>query len=199
MPFVTALGKLLRTTAFRLTLVYLLIFASFAAFLLVYFAFNTRRLVTEQIVSTVDAEIGGLAEQYNQGGVRRLVSVVEQRSRRPGSSLYLVTTPTGEGLAGNVGSLAPGILDHPGWIETAYRRAEEPGVTEHLALARVFVLPGGFRLLVGRDLEERERIFAIVADPHDPDDHGGRSLWPAAGWRVRRRTRSACAKPQRHA
>jgi signal transduction histidine kinase len=160
---VTALGKLLRTTAFRLTLVYLLVFALFAAFLLGYFAFNTRRLVAEQIVSTVDSEIGGLAEQYSQGGIRRLVFVVELRSRRPGSNLYLVTSPNGEGLAGNVGSLAPGILDKPGWIETAYRRIEEPELAEHHALARVFLLPGGFRLLVGRDLEERERIFDIVA------------------------------------
>ncbi|MGZ3410090.1 MAG: sensor histidine kinase [Xanthobacteraceae bacterium] len=159
----TALGKLLRTTAFRLTLVYLFVFAMFAAFLLIYFAFNTRRLVTEQIVSTVDAEIGGLAEQYNQAGIRRLVLVVEQRSRRPGSSLYLVTAPNGEGLAGNVGALAPGILDKPGWIETAYHRLEEPNPSEHHALARVFLLPGNFRLLVGRDLEERERIFDIVA------------------------------------
>lgn len=159
----TALGKLLRTTAFRLTLVYLLVFALFAAFLLVYFAFNTRRLVTEQIVSTVDAEIGGLAEQYNQGGVRRLVFVIETRARRPGSSLYLVTAPNGEALAGNVGALAPGVLDNPGWTETVYHRIEEASTTEHHALVRVFLLPAGFRLLVGRDLEERERIFDIVA------------------------------------
>ena len=34
----TALGKLFRTTAFKLTLVYLTVFALFAAFLLGYFA-----------------------------------------------------------------------------------------------------------------------------------------------------------------
>src|SRR5947207_116587 len=79
----TALGKLLRTTAFKLTLVYLTVFAMFAAFLLVYFAWNTRRLITEQITQTVDAEITGLAEQYRQGGIRRLVFVVDARSRRP--------------------------------------------------------------------------------------------------------------------
>ncbi len=33
---------------------------------------------------------------------------------------------------------------------------------EHRALVRVFQLPGGFRLLVGRDLEERERLRDIV-------------------------------------
>ena len=158
----TALGKLLRTTAFKLTLVYLTVFALFAVFLLAYFAWNTRRLITEQITQTVDAEITGLAEQYRQGGIRRLVFVVDARSRRPGSSLYLVTTRAGEGLAGNVGSLVTGILETSGWTETAYRRLDDPDGVEHHALVRVFQLPAGFRLLVGRDLEERERLYDIV-------------------------------------
>jgi signal transduction histidine kinase len=160
----TALGKLLRTTAFQLTLGYLLVFILFAASLLGYFALNTRRLITEQITTTVDTEITGLREQYNQGGIRRLVIVVDLRSRRPGSSLYLVTTATGEGLAGNVGSLEPGVLDHPGWLETNYRRLEAPEGSDHRALVQVVQLPGGFRLLVGRDLEERERLFGIIAN-----------------------------------
>jgi signal transduction histidine kinase len=160
----TALGKLLRTTAFQLTLVYLVIFILFAFSLLGYFALNTRRLITEQITTTVDTEIAGLREQYNQGGIRRLVIVVDLRSRRPGSSLYLVTTATGEGLAGNVGSLEPGVLDHPGWLETNYRRLEAPEGNDHRALVQVVQLPGGFRLLVGRDLEERERLFGIIAN-----------------------------------
>ncbi len=160
----TALGKLLRTTAFQLTLGYLLVFILFAASLLGYFALNTRRLITEQITTTVDTEISGLREQYNQGGIRRLVIVVDLRSRRPGSSLYLVTTATGEGLAGNVGSLEPGVLDHPGWLETNYRRLEAPEGNDHRALVQVVQLPGGFRLLVGRDLEERERLFGIIAN-----------------------------------
>src|SRR5437588_3543745 len=158
----TALGKLLRTTAFKLTLVYLTVFALFAVFLLAYFAWNTRRLITEQITQTVDAEITGLAEQYRQGGIRRLVFVVDARSRRPGSSLYLVTTRAGEGLAGNVGSLPSGIIKTPGWSETGYRRLDEADSAEHHALVRVFQLPAGFRLLVGRDLEERERLHDIV-------------------------------------
>src|SRR3982074_3182016 len=158
----SALGKLFRTTAFKLTIVYLIVFALFAGFLLGYFAWNTRRLITEQITETVDAEIRGLAEQYRLGGIRRLVLVIDAGARRPGSNLYLVTTAAGEGLAGNVGSLASGILDNPGWTETAYRRIEDQDATEHHALARIIQLPGGFRLLVGRDLEERERLYDIV-------------------------------------
>ena len=163
----TALGKLFRTTTFKLTLVYLTVFALFAAFLLGYFAFNTRRLITEQITDTVNAEITGLSEQYRLGGIRRLVIVVDTRARRPGSSLYLVTTFAGEALAGNVTALAPGILDNPGWTETVYRRLDETETAEHpdhTALVQVFQLPGGFRLLVGRDLDERERLYHIVLD-----------------------------------
>jgi len=162
---VTALGKLFRTTTFKLTLVYLTVFALFAAFLLGYFALNTRRLITEQITDTVNAEITGLSEQYRLGGIRRLVIVVDARARRPGSSLYLVTTFAGESLAGNVTALPPGTLDNPGWTETGYRRLDESDAAEHSehhALARVFQLPGGFRLLVGRDLDERERLYNIV-------------------------------------
>jgi signal transduction histidine kinase len=159
---VTALIKLFQTTAFKLTLVYLAVFAVFAAVLLGYFALTTRRLITDQITQTVDAEITGLAEQYNVGGIRRLVVIVEARARRPGSSLYLVTTFNGDALAGNVGSLPPGLLNTTGWQETSYRRIDETDNAEHEALVRVFQLPGGFRLLVGRDLEERERLHDIV-------------------------------------
>jgi signal transduction histidine kinase len=161
-PRAAALRKLFNTTAFKLTLVYLTVFALFAACLLGYFAWNTRRLISEQITRTVDAEITGLSEQYNQGGIRRLVFIIDARARRPGSSLYLVTTFAGDGLAGNVGSLGEGVLDKAGWTETVYRRLDDAEGTEHHALVRVFQLPGGFRLLVGRDLEERERLYDVI-------------------------------------
>ena len=163
----TALGKLLRTTTFRLTLVYLTVFALFAIFLLGYFALNTRRLIDEQITDTVNAETADLTAQYRLGGIGRLVVVVNARARRPGSSLYLVTTFKGEALAGNVTALQAGILDRAGWTETLYRRLDEPEQakperTEHEAMVLVSVLPGEFRLLVGRDLDERERLYHIV-------------------------------------
>jgi len=158
----TAVGKLLRTTAFRLTLVYLAVFALFAAFVLVYFSWNTRRLITEQITETVDSEIRGLTDQFDQGGIRRLVFAIDARSVRPGSNLYLLTTAAGEGLAGNVSSLTAGVLERQGWTETSYRRLEDNDQGEHHALVQIVQLRAGFRLLVGRDLEERERMQAII-------------------------------------
>ena len=157
----TALGKLLRTTAFRLTLVYLALFALFAALLLFFLALNARRLITEEITATVNREVAGLNDQYERGGIGRLAAVVELRSRRPGSSLYLVATPLGQGLAGNVASLDAGILTQTGWVETSYQRLDQTD-TEHRALVLVSELPGGFHLLVGRDIEERQRVYDII-------------------------------------
>ena len=159
----TAFGKLIRTTAFRLTLAYLLLFALFAASLLGYFAWNTRRLITEQITTTVNAEIGELSEIYARRGLSRLVFAIENRALRPGANLYLVTTPEGRAVAGNVGSLGPGVVASVGWSETAYRRFDEQDTRDHRALVRVSELTNGFRLLIGRDLDERRRLFGIVA------------------------------------
>src|ERR1700704_4268629 len=88
---VTAFGKLIRTTAFRLTLVYLLLFAVFAASLLGYFAWNTRRLINEQIATTVNGEVGEISEIYARGGLYRLGLAINRRALRPGANLYLVT------------------------------------------------------------------------------------------------------------
>jgi signal transduction histidine kinase len=160
---VTAFGKLIRTTAFRLTLVYLFLFALFAASLLGYFAWNTRRLITEQIATTVNAETGEVSDIFGRRGLHGLVLTIENRALRPGANLYLVTAPNGQAIAGNVGSLAPGVMATTGWSETAYRRLDEQDAADHRALVRVSELSGGFRLLIGRDLEERRRLFGIVA------------------------------------
>ncbi|MBT1509755.1 HAMP domain-containing protein [Bradyrhizobium sp. SRL28] len=160
----TAFGKLIRTTAFRLTLVYLFLFALFAASLLGYFAWNTRRLINEQITATVNAETTEIVDIYTRRGLVGLVRAIEYRALRPGANLYLVTTPEGKAIGGNVGALAPGVMASIGWSETGYRRLDEQDTADHRALVRVTELTNGFRLLVGRDLEERRRLFGIVAN-----------------------------------
>ncbi len=57
----------------------------------------------------------------------------------------------------------PGVMGSSGWSETAYRRLDEQDNADHRALVRVTELTSGFRLLIGRDLEERRRLFGIVA------------------------------------
>jgi signal transduction histidine kinase len=162
---VTALGKLVRTTAFKIIAVYLVIFALFSAGVIAYLARHTQQLVVAQITETVDAEMRSLQEQFTIGGINRLVDVVEARAQQPGSNLYLVTTFAGAAIVGNA-QVPNTVLDRAGWSEVTYRRAEDPDVAhESLALVRVAILPGGFRLVVGRDFEERDRLRQILAKP----------------------------------
>jgi signal transduction histidine kinase len=160
---VTAFSKLIRTTAFRLTLVYLFLFALFAASLLGYFAWNTRRLINEQIMTSVNAEVGEINNIYERRGLLGLRRTIGNRALRPGANLYLVTAPNGQALGGNIESLAPGVMGTTGWSETFYRRLEDQDTADHRALVNVTELSNGFRLLIGRDLEERRRLFGIVA------------------------------------
>ncbi len=123
--------------------------------------------IDEQIGQTLSAQINGLADQYRIGGLRRLTAVIERRSRLPGAFLFLLQGPQGETLAGNIAGVPMRILSDSETFETTYQRQEEVDgqiqASTRGALARVFLLPGGNRLLVGRDLEERERLNEVLS------------------------------------
>ena len=157
----TALGKLFRTTAFKLSLAFLALSAVGSGIVLGIVGWQVAAVVDQEMTQTIEAEANGLSEQYDQGGIRRLGMILEQRSREPGSSLYLLTSPAGEPLAGNVERLPEGVLNRPGFVETPYETVE-PAPPGRRALARIFLLPGGFHLLVGHDLRDKVRIGAVM-------------------------------------
>ncbi len=90
--------------------------------------------------------------------------MVERRAKEPGASLYLVTTPAGEHIVGNVSRVPVGVLSSPGQYEGPYGRGSESDQAEHRAIMRVYTLAGGFRLLVGRDTEERDRLRDAIGN-----------------------------------
>ncbi len=131
-----------RTTAFRLMLAYLAVFLVFAFSLVGWMAYNTSKLIQDQIVETVDSELRNLADIYRNGGTRRLIAAIDQRSRQPGSSVYLVTNLAGESIVGNIANIQPGTLDREGWRETSYTHSNDDANEErHKALVRVVQLP----------------------------------------------------------
>jgi signal transduction histidine kinase len=158
---VTALGKLFRATAFRLALAILAVSAVGAGIVLTLIAWQVISVVEEEMEQTIEAEAKGLSDQYAQGGVRRLGAVIEARTRQPGSSLYLLTDAAGEPLAGNVDQIPIGVLEHPGFVDTPYHTVSGSDRGRR-ALARIYVLQGGFHLLIGHDLADRVRIGKVM-------------------------------------
>src|ERR1700730_261917 len=98
-----ALAQLFRTTVFKLSLAYLAISAIGAGIAISSVGWNMNHLINEQIAQTIDTDITGLSEQYTQGGLRRLVNIIQKRTHRPGAGLYLVTTPAGAAVCRPLG------------------------------------------------------------------------------------------------
>ena len=157
----TALGKLFRTTAFKLAVVYSIVFAAAASIVVFNVGRQVRIVLEDQIAETLDADIRGLADQYTQGGVQQVVASIERRIKQPGGDIYLLTTFNGDPIVGNVATLPTGTFNQPSLIETVYQRTGEKEAKHH-ALARLFILPGNYRLLVGHDVEELENLRLIL-------------------------------------
>jgi signal transduction histidine kinase len=158
---VTALGKLFRTTAFRLVLAILLLSAAGAGVVLTAIGWQVISLVDREIARTIDAEAKGLIDAFDNAGIRRLEALIEARKREPGASLYLLTNPIGEPLAGNVGQVPAEVLLRPGFLPIVYR-GNGNSDRERQAMVGVYILPGGFRLLLGHDLGDRARIGGVM-------------------------------------
>ncbi|ODA66820.1 Sensor kinase CusS [Methyloligella halotolerans] len=158
----TAPSKLFRTTAFRLSLLYLAVFGLAASLAIGYIYWNVNILLSRQLDETIQAELGGLAEQYRAGGLRQLVRTIAERSETPGNSLYYVADNDGHRIAGNLGSISPELLKETGPVEFTYQRPTQGGAERRLAFANVFHLAGGTRLLVGRDIEDRRVLSRVT-------------------------------------
>ncbi|TIP54946.1 MAG: HAMP domain-containing protein [Mesorhizobium sp.] len=182
-----SMPAIMKTTAARLSALYLLLFAICAVLLVLYMTSLSARMLTGQTQETINDEVLGLARVYQRGGLPLLVRVVEQRSRQPGANLYLIADANGQILTGNVQSLEPGVLEAEGWTTEpfSYRRfgegelerqrnpiadPNEPSQNEvqvegekgHNAIALVLRLPNQMIMLIGRDLGEPERFRAVI-------------------------------------
>lgn len=157
-----ALSRLFRTTTFRLSLLYFLLFGSAAALAIGYIYWNTHVLLARQLQETVAAEIRGLAEQYAQGGLQRLAETVGERSLTAGDNLYLLTDGQGKRIAGNLKQISSELWNTVGPVEFIFRRPGPEGMEQRVGFGTVFRLSGGYRLIVGRDIEGRREFGRVI-------------------------------------
>lgn len=163
----TRLTRFVRTTAFKLSLLYVAVFTVMSGVLLVYVSESTEDLMSEQVVQSVDAELKGLSDVYIRGGIRDLVETIDDRTRHPDASLYLLMDFSGNALVGNISRLPTIVLEEAdgGLRRVRYTRlGEGTQEIERQAMVRTFELRGGFRLLVGRDLGDQLRFSNLLAN-----------------------------------
>ncbi len=153
--------RLLRTPTFRLAAIYLVLFGVSVAALLAFVYMSTLGVIDRQTDATIDAEVRGLAEQYDLLGLGGLVRVIRERSaqNRDRKSVYLLTDRFGDSLAGNLSAWPTPDSSDGQWIAFSIRKqADGPDQGDdqvHQVRALGFQLPGRYRLLVGRDIHDR--------------------------------------------
>lgn len=155
--------KLLKTSSFRLAAVFLLIFALSVGGLLGYVYLNTSVLLESQTDDTIRAEVQALADQYQLRGLAGIVETVRRRSQEDTGSVYLLTDPQGDRVAGNIDRLPPQAHnDDVNWIEFPVEVRVGGEVESHTVRAFHADLDGDYELVVGRDVEALRKFDAII-------------------------------------
>ncbi len=156
---------LLRSSTFRLALVYVAFFSTSALGLMGFIYWFTAGYMARQTDATIEAEIRGLAERYDIAGLDGLSRLIAERVARQqptGSSLYLLTDRRARPLVGNLSRWPDVTADEEGWLNFRLEGYGPAGDDLHPARARPFLLRGGFRLLVGRDVQELEAVRRLT-------------------------------------
>ena len=155
--------ELLRTSTFRLALLYMALFAGSALLLLGFIYWSTVAFMANQTDATIEAEITGLAEQYRARGLNGLVGTITKRLERDpeSSSVYLLASQNYTPLAGNLTAWPDVEPTQAGWLNFEFKDPRASGRVFH-ARARPFVLEGGLHLLVGRDTRELKATQQLI-------------------------------------
>ncbi len=156
------LSRLLRTNAFRLAALYFMLFAASVVALLGFIYLSTADFIEQQTEATIEAEFTGIKEQVEPTDLEGLKNLIAGRgaSQHEDAALYLLTDGRLNWLAGNLTRWPAATPVRPGWISFPFSVRRHGALRSERALAKVIVLPGGERLLVGRDLSDADAFRA---------------------------------------
>jgi hypothetical protein len=154
--------RLLRSAGVRFAVVYALLLAVSAAALALFLWWATAGLLDRESEAAIQADAQSLAERFAAGRLPALVMTIDDRLSQDleDDAIYLLVDPAGRRVAGNLEHWPQTVSQSPGWYELPIERA---GVRS-LALVQRYELPGGFHLLIGRDVHLRAQLRALLTD-----------------------------------
>lgn len=150
------LAKTLTSSTFRLALIAIGTFGVIASAIFSYVYLSTSSYVRSRSDRTIVTEYLSLKSAYERSGRDGLVAVIQQRvaDKSFADGVYLLADPSLTVLGGNLGAWPSTATATSGWTEF---RATEPlpnAANPPLVRAMLGTLPGGDRLLVGRDISD---------------------------------------------
>ena len=154
------LTRLLRTSSFRLTLLYAALFGVSVLVLFAVIYVTTAGYMARQLDRGIDSEITALQEAAQPGGTPRLASLIEERQAETSQSgtVYLLQDSEGRKLAGDLRSRRATT----GWFDLRGRSRASEGSDPHRIRVRGVKLPDGGYLLVGQDASQLDEVREII-------------------------------------
>jgi signal transduction histidine kinase len=154
---------ILDTSPFRIAIVYSIVFAIGAAALIYAVDFAVSRVVDGSTDNLIEAEVQGLREQMLVLSRSDFIELVEQRSQDQDvrGAVYLMVDPQLRPVAGNVPAW-PKINTKEKWFLFKVSVPFGDETREHEMRARYFALPGGYQMLVGHDVQERQDVKNLM-------------------------------------
>ncbi|MCD6580758.1 MAG: HAMP domain-containing histidine kinase [Desulfuromusa sp.] len=164
--FSVQLTKLFKSSTFRLALIYVALFSVSVLLLLGFIYWSTAGYMVRQTEATIEAEITGLAESYDQSGLLGLSKIISERlsQEKTNPSLYLLTDAQFKPILGNLEKWPDNQPSEQGWLSFYVDSGARHSAEQHKALARIFTLQGKFHLLVGRDVHNLEEIQSLIRE-----------------------------------
>ncbi len=156
----SAAPKLWRSAGLRLAMLYAGLFALSALALVLFLWWSTAGLLDRQVEVAIRADAQGLSEQWQEGGVPALQATIEDRlaENADDDAIYLLVDAAMHPLAGNLSTWPPPVSR----TDTSYELMVARAGVSSMARVERFDLPDGSRLLIGRDIETRAPLRALL-------------------------------------
>jgi hypothetical protein len=153
---------LFRSAGFRFGAIYALLLALSATALALFLWWATAGLLDRQTEAAINADAQGLAERWADGGLPALVVTIEDRLAQniDDDAIYLLADSSMKRLAGNLATWPSSVTQAGPWYELPVMRAG----MRSLANVQRYDLPGGFHLLIGRDVQVRAQLRRLLTD-----------------------------------
>lgn len=156
------LPSFVRSSTFRLSLIYVLLFLLSVGALFAFIYVQTVATIDRETDQATKADAAALVQEYSAQGLAGLIDAVEDRVApdRVGDGLYLLVDEDGAALAANIHSWPTAEPDSRGWIAFTIERDDGP----HQARGLTYALKDGSKLLVARDLHARLDFQGVMID-----------------------------------
>lgn len=151
----------LKSSTFRLSAIYLLLFALSVGAILAYVYWSTAGLLERQSDETIRADVQALADQYRVRGLVGIVDTIRRRVQDEDESTYLLVAPDGRPIAGNLDLWPSQAQGEHGWIDFTTNSKTKTGVKLHNSRAYYTQLPNDYHLLAGRDVNGIRQLGEI--------------------------------------